>query len=58
MLTTTTPVVSVNDARTAGLTILESDDTMVAVYFELAFGEVVVTRDGIVRLASDYEGSK
>lgn len=46
-------VTSVNTARSAGLEILASDEAMVSVYFELPFGEVVVTRDGVVRLAAD-----
>lgn len=44
---------TVNQAREAGLAILASDGRMVAVHFELPFGEVVVDREGIVRLAAD-----
>ena len=32
-----------------------ADDAIVAVYFELPFGEVVVLRDGTVFLADEYD---
>ena len=46
-------ITTVNQAREAGLEILASDARMVGVHFELPFGEVVVDRAGIVRLAED-----
>ena len=46
-------VTSVNEAREAGLAILASDARMAGVHFNLPFGEVVVDRAGVVRLAED-----
>lgn len=46
-------VTTLAEAREAGLEILASDPRMVGVHFELHFGEVVVGRDGNVRLAAD-----
>lgn len=45
---------NVTEARAAGLEILSGAETMVAAYFELPFGEVVVTRSGDVFLAAEY----
>lgn len=51
-------ITSVNEAREAGLSILASSDIMVAVYFDLPFGEVAVDREGVVRFASEWEAGR
>lgn len=56
---TTSPVFSsIEEVRAAGTAVLKSDCSVVAVYYPMAFGEVVVLRDGSVRLAAEYDAGR
>ena len=44
---------SLAEARTIAAQIMASDERMVGVHLMMSFGEVVVDREGVVRLAED-----